>query len=202
MASPPTTGASWGGLQSLLRPFTVEEYHKLIQAGVFEEDDPFELLEGYLVKKMGRNPPHDGTIQLVDAGLKALLPSGLVTRVQSAITLSDSEPEPDVVVARGSLRSYLKKHPEPSDIGLVVEVADSSLRLDRTEKGRIYARAAIPIYWVVNLIDGQVEVFTGPSGPAAVPVYAQSHDFPVGTNVPFALDGLTLGPLPVGDLLP
>jgi Uma2 family endonuclease len=122
--------------------------------------------------------------------------------VQEAITLNDSEPEPDLVVARGNPRSYLRRHPQPGDIGLVVEVAESTLAGDRVDKTRIYARALLPIYWIVNLVDFQIEVYTSPSGPTATPVYAQRQDFRRGDNVPFILDGVCVTTIPVDELLP
>src|SRR5262249_34402061 len=120
----------FGGYHSLRR-FSVSEYHHMIASGVFDEDEPLELLEGYVVVKMPRNPPHDGTSQGLQKRVFRLLPSGWDLRVQSAITLSDSEPEPDLVVVRGDETHYKHRHPGPADIGLIVEVADSSLDRDR-----------------------------------------------------------------------
>src|SRR5437016_4994181 len=98
-----------------------------------------------------------------------VLPAGWDLRVQSAITLTESEPEPDFAIVRGDESAYLTRHPTTADIGLVVEVSDSTLPGDRDDKGRIYARAGIPCYWIVNLVDRQVEVHTLPSGPVADP---------------------------------
>src|SRR5688572_3142360 len=96
------------------RPFTVDEYHRLIETGVLKEDDPVELLEGWIVFKMPRNPPHDTTIDTVQEALRQKLqPPAWRVRVQSAITTSDSEPEPDVVVAAGPPSRYLKRHAGP-----------------------------------------------------------------------------------------
>src|SRR5437763_640993 len=133
------------------RRFTVDEYHRLIEIGILTEDDNLELLDGYLVLKMSKNPPHEGSIDLASDLLNAHKPTGWIVRVQEAVTLSESEPEPDLVLARGNRRSYLKRHPGPADVGLVIEVADSSLASDRADKGPIYARAGLPTYWIVNL---------------------------------------------------
>ncbi len=190
------------GTMAGFRRFSVAEYHRLTEIGVLTENDRLELIEGYLVLKMPHNPPHDGSIQLVDGVLAPHLPSGWCIRIQSAITLPESEPEPDLVIARGTRRSYLSRHPAPGDIGLVVEVADSTLLGDRADKGRIYARANLPCYWIVNVQDGQVEVYTSPSGPAAVPGYVQRQDFRPGDAAPFVLDGVTIASLPVRELLP
>src|SRR5579862_9140639 len=79
-----------------VRPFTVDEYHRMIDADVLDEGDAVELLEGWIVPKMPRNPPHDATIGLADDALRIRLPAGWHVRLQSAITTSDSEPEPDL----------------------------------------------------------------------------------------------------------
>jgi Uma2 family endonuclease len=201
MTSPTVTGPSWGGNASMRR-LSVPEFHRMVQAGIFEEDDPFELLEGYLVLKMPRNPPHDSTIQRVQRRLFQRCPAGWDVRIQCAVTLSDSEPEPDLVVVRGDESDYRSRHPGPADIGLVVEVADTSLDRDRTDKARVYARAGLPAYWVVNLVDGQLEVFTGPSGPTVVPAYAQQQVLRPGADAPLLLDGAQVGTIPVSELLP
>jgi Uma2 family endonuclease len=185
-----------------MRRFTIDEYHRMIRAGVLEEDEPVELLEGYLVLKMPRNPLHDSTIQRIQKRLFRLTPAGWDVRVQSAITLAESEPEPDLAVVRGDESRYQASHPGPADVGLLVEVADSSLDRDRTDKARVYARAAVPAYWVVNLVDRRVEVFTGPSGPTASPAYAQRQDLAAGASVPLLLDGVAVASLAVSDLLP
>src|SRR5947207_2591394 len=91
--------------------FTVEEYHRLIEHGVLTEDDRVELLEGWIVPKMTHNPPHDATIQIVDEQLRPLLRRGWMLRIQSAITLIDSEPEPDLAIVRGNSRTFLQGHP-------------------------------------------------------------------------------------------
>lgn|SRR5262245_1289732 len=184
------------------RRFSVAEYHRLIETGVLTEEDKVELLNGYVVLKMPRNPPHDVSIPLTQEALRILLPSGWCIRSQGAITLATSEPEPDVVVARGSWRDYQAHHPGPSEIGLVVEVAESSLTRDRDDKGPIYADAGLPVYWIVNLVDRQLEVYTQPSGTVAAARYAQRQDFRPGDSVHLLLDGAVVGQVAVRDVLP
>jgi Uma2 family endonuclease len=184
------------------RRFSVAEYHKLIEIGIITEDDNLELLEGYLVHKMSHNPPHDATIQKVMKRLFRILPPDWDLRVRSAITLTTSEPEPDLAVVRGDENTYLTRHPSPADIGLVIEVADATLAGDRIDKGRIYARAGITCYWIVNLVDRQVEVYTAPSGPTASPVYSQRQDLHTGDDIPLTLDGVVAASIPVRELLP
>jgi Uma2 family endonuclease len=192
----------WQGTMAGFRQFTVPEYHKLIEIGILTEDDDLELLEGYLVHKMSRNPPHDCALQLTSGAMNTAIPNEWCVRAQSAITLAESEPEPDIVVARGNARTFATRHPGPKDIGLLIEVADSTLPGDRTDKGRIYARASLPIYWIINLADRQFEVYENPSGPTASPSYANRTDYHVGDSVPLVLDNRMVAQIVVQDLLP
>jgi Uma2 family endonuclease len=186
-----------------VRRFTVQEYHRLIAAGVLGEDEDVELLEGWIVPKMARTPTHDGMVSTVMLDvLTPRLPEGWFCRGQSAITTAESEPEPDIAVVRGATRDYLARHPGPADMALVVEVSDSSLQRDRFYKGRIYATAAIPVYAIINLLDRQVEIYTDPTGPDAAPVYRLRRDYRAGDLVPFVVDGRDLGPIPAEELLP
>lgn len=185
-----------------LRRFSVAEYHKLIEIGVLTEDDNLELLDGYLVHKMSRNPPHDAAIQKILKRLFRVLPPDWDLRIQSAVTLSRSEPEPDLAIVRGDETRYLANHPGPADIGVVIEVADSTLDSDRIDKGRIYAEAGIACYWIVNLVDHQIEVYTLPSGATSTPAFRQPQDYRMGDNVPLLLDSTVVGSIPVRDLLP
>jgi Uma2 family endonuclease len=190
------------GLDASIPRFSVARYQRMIEAGVLTPADKVELLENHLVLKMPKNPPHDGTIDLVKAGLPSRLPAGWMLRVQQTIVLPDSQPEPDFAVVRGNARSYLQRHPGPADVGLLIEVADSSLLRDQRDKTRIYARASIPTYWIVNLVDQRIEVYAQPSGPTAVPAYGSFQTYRPGDDVPLVLDGNAVGSVPVADLLP
>jgi Uma2 family endonuclease len=181
--------------------FSVAQYQRMIETGILTAADKVELLENYVVLKMAKNPPHDGTIDLVKAAL-ATLPPGWMLRVQQTVVLSDSQPEPDFSVVRGNPRSFVAQHPTTADVGLLIEVADSSLLRDQRDKTRIYARANIPVYWIINLVDRRVEVYTQPSGPTAVPAYGTFQTFQPGDSVPLLLDGAAVGTVPVADLLP
>jgi Uma2 family endonuclease len=190
------------GTMAGFRRFTVPEYHRLTELGILTENDNLELLEGYLVLKMSRNPPHDCSIQLTSYAINAANLSNWCVRIQSAVTLPDSEPEPDVAVVRGSARTYVAHHPGPTETGALIEVADSTLLGDRSDKGRIYARAKVPVYWIINLIDRQIEVYELPSGPTPVPGYAKTTIYGLGESVPLVLDGVTVATIAVVDLLP
>jgi Putative restriction endonuclease len=182
----------------LLKRFTVEEYHRMIRAGALDEEDRFELLEGWVVYKVTKNPLHDATVDRVQEVLRDRLP-GYRIRVQSAITTADSEPEPDVVAAIGPASRYNDHHPGPPEIVLVVEVADSSLPRDRAKR-TIYARARISVYWIVNLPEHVVEVYTDPTGPDLNPVYRGTQQFVLNDAVPLSVGGQPLPPIPVNDI--
>jgi Uma2 family endonuclease len=184
-----------------LRRFSVDEYHRMIEAGVLTADDHVELLEGWVVHKMAHGPEHDGTISLVETAIRRHLPPGWIIRIQSAVTTADSEPEPDVVVVDGPARSYMARHPGPADIALVIEVANSSLEHDRQDKARAYARANIVAYWIVNLIDRQVEIHTQPSGPTLSPAYGMRQVYGEADAVPLVIAGRQVGMIAVRELL-
>lgn len=142
------------------RRWTRFEYDKLIDAGFLGPGDKIELLAGQLCVSEPQNNPHAMGISLgLDALQRALDPRWHV-RVQLPIALDDeSEPEPDLAVVSGGPRDYTD---HPSRPALVVEVADSSLALDREYKGSLYARARLPEYWIVNLVDRVLEVYRDP----------------------------------------
>lgn len=156
----------------LILRLSIEQYHAMIQSGILTDDDFVELLEGWLVFKMPKNPPHRATTRLVRTALENILPPGWYVDSQEPITLSNSEPEPDIVVVRGDTRQYLDRHPGAADIGIVIEVSDPTLQRDRTVKKRIYARAGIAIYWIVNLVEEQVEVYSQPLVEVEQPDYS------------------------------
>ncbi|HSI35813.1 MAG: Uma2 family endonuclease [Phycisphaerae bacterium] len=185
-----------------LRRFTVEEYHRMIDAGVFSDDEPVELLEGWIVRKMGNNPPHDVATKLVSQLLEKLLPPGWHSRVQSAIATGASEPLPDVAIVKGDIRAYAQRHPGPGDIGLLVEVADSSINRDRKEKLPTYANCAFPTYWIVNIQARAIEVYTEPTGKNETARYQTIARYGVNDVVPVILDGVQLGTIRVTDVLP
>jgi Uma2 family endonuclease len=134
--------------------------------------------------------------------LPRYIPSGWVTRVRCAVTFSESEPEPDGAIVRGADTAYDSRHPASSDFGIIIEVSDSPLVFDRREKGRIYARAGIPVYWIVNVVDQQFEVYTDPQPGDSPPAYAAQAIYRPGQDVPVLLDGNVASAIPVSDLLP
>jgi Uma2 family endonuclease len=181
--------------------FTVKQYHHLIDAGVLRSGDRVELLEGYLVPKMTQKPPHPTSLEILRDILAARVPSEWIIRSQAPITTQDSEPEPDLAVVLGPRQRYWQKHPRPADTALVIEVADTTLSEDQGRKQRIYARARVPVYWIVNLPESQVEVYTEPRGGRA-PAYRRCQVYCITDSVPIVVAGQDQGVFPVRDILP
>jgi Uma2 family endonuclease len=183
LASPP--GKSLAVPTDPIWRLSVAQYHGMVASGILTEDDPVELLEGWLVTKMPKNPLHTLATKLTSSQLAAVLPMGWFVNVQEPVTTADSEPEPVVVIVRGQRRDYRERHPSPADVVLVVEVSDTTLARDQTLKLRIYAKARIPVYWIVNLPDQQLEVYSDPIGAA----YTSQTVYRAGETVPVLLDG-------------
>jgi Uma2 family endonuclease len=177
---------------------SVAQYHAMRDAHILGEDDRIELLDGLLVPKMTKKPPHRLGTSLARVALEAIVPAGWYVDEQEPITTDDSEPEPDVSVVRGARRDYADRHPLPEEVALVVEVADESLKRDRGAKKRIYARAGIPQYWIVNLRARLVEVYSAPAGDD----YAERSDVASGSEVAVIIDGREIARIAVDSLLP
>ena len=140
-----------------VRNFSRQEYEKMIDAGILGEDEHVELVAGRIVQMSPEGPLHAGTIDLCADVLRRLFGPGYTVRVQHPLAVGpDAEPEPDLAIVSGGPREHLGGHPH--DAVLVVEVAESSLDYDRGDKARLYARAGIPEYWIVNLRERVVEV--------------------------------------------
>ncbi|HVC99062.1 MAG TPA: Uma2 family endonuclease [Pirellulales bacterium] len=184
--------------------FSVEQYHRMIADGLLAADDRVELLEGRVYHLPPIGPEHAYTVNSGTDVFARLLPAGWHARSQQPITLADSEPLPDLAVIRGRLQDYRRRHPIAADVGLVIEVADSSLRSDRMLKLAIYAAAGIPEYWIVNLVDRQVEVNTKPepAGRRRAARYAKRRVVGEKGTLTVSLDGNSIGTLAVADLLP
>jgi Uma2 family endonuclease len=181
--------------------YTIDEYHCTIDGGQLTTDDRVELLEGRLVPKTPQNPPHSRVSTNAEELLRATRPPEWRLLISKPITLADSEPEPDITLARGDRTTIANRHPGPGNIGLVVEVSDSSLMFDRNDKCRAYARANLPVYWIINVVDRQIEVYTNPRPTDPIPAYATRTDYRAGDTVPLVLDGQVVAQIPVNDLL-
>jgi Uma2 family endonuclease len=185
-----------------LRPWTLAEYRRMVDLGILTPDDKLELIDGYLVLKMPQKTPHRSSQLRLTTRLPRHLPTGWVLMSQCPLELNSQSPEPDGAILRGADSDYDHRIPTATDCGLVVEVSDTSLRDDRRVKCALYAEAGIPTYWIVNVDDRVVEVYTQPTGPTATPGYATRTDFTPGQAIPLTLDGQRVANIPVADLLP
>jgi Uma2 family endonuclease len=148
---------------------------------------------------MTQDPPHSTADDLCGKALEQAIPAGWYVRPAKPIRLPEqvSMPEPDRCVVRGSIRDYSQRAPGAADVAMVVEVADSSLGEDR-KMARIYGSSGIPAYWIVNLVDRQVEVYTLPYAGG----YHSRQDFTAGQDVPVVIDGVEAGRIRIADILP
>jgi Uma2 family endonuclease len=148
--------------------FTVQDYHRMAEAGIFREDDRLELLQGEIVEMPPRGPGHAGGVKrLMNSFLPLQGESKAIISVQDPIRLGEySEPQPDLALLKPRPDFYAREHPSPEDVLLVVEVMDSSASYDREVKVPLYARFGIPETWLVDLEQGLIEMyrFPGPEG--------------------------------------
>ena len=184
-----------------VRKFTVDEYHQMIELGYFAANEKFELLEGWIVAKMSRNPPHDVTIDKATDAIRDRLPQGWRVRAQLAITTADSEPEPDLAIVLGPADRYGDHHPHPDEIAFIAESSATSLGLDRADKGRVYAAAGIPIYWILNVEERQVEIYTDPAGAGSAARYDTLEIIAIDDVVPLVIGGQKVADVPARELL-
>jgi Uma2 family endonuclease len=180
----------------------VSQYEAMAERGILTKDDRIELLEGWLIAKMSKNRPHTVAKGLTRNALMAITPADWFVTTEDPITAVDSQPEPDISIVRGSIGDYLDRAPGPQNVALVVEVADSSLARDRSSKKRLYARSGFAVYWIVNLVNRRIEVYTEPTGLVAKPDYACREDFGPDEMIPLVIEGREVGRLAVRDLLP
>jgi Uma2 family endonuclease len=200
-AAPPTVPIPSAPMPELYR-LSVAQYHEMARQEILKSGDPIELIEGMLVRKMTVNLPHIYATHYLVKRLGRMLPSGFEVYIQSPITTTDSEPEPDIAVVQGDLRQYLvqNRKPGPADTEFLIEVSDLSLAFDRTTKLRLYAKAQIQQYWIVDVIGHRVAVHSGPTGPSNAPAYQHRQEFVPGQEIPVMLDGLEVGRVKVAEL--
>ncbi|MFS0516770.1 Uma2 family endonuclease [Nostoc sp. UIC 10607] len=143
--------------------FTIAEYHQLIELGFLTDGDRIELIRGELIQMTAKGTSHTVCSSILCRQLDRLLGDRAVIRGQDPIILpNQSEPEPDVVIARGRDEDYLAHHPYPEDILLVIEISDKTIDYDQITKLSLYAEAGISDYWIVNLSARQLEHYSQP----------------------------------------
>jgi Uma2 family endonuclease len=185
------------------RRWTRAEYARLIETGVFHPDERLELIGGELIVRERQGASHSLAIELINEALRAAFGAGWRIRVQLPVALDDeSEPEPDFSVVPGTPRQ-VPLDPKPARPALVVEVAESTLAFDRNVKSSLYARARVPDYWIVNLVDRVLEIYREPAAAGEAPFgwrYGQIQTLRSGDSVSaLALPSTRIA---VADLLP
>jgi Uma2 family endonuclease len=191
-------------------PLSVEQYHRMISNGILCEGDSIELIDGILVRKdradkggdpMSHGPRHAFSVKRLQRSFRGVEGRGYHLHSQLPVTLGGiQEPEPDLALVPGREEDYGRRHPGPADISAIMEVSDSSLTLDRTTKQRLYGGAAIPIYWIVNLVENQIEVYEDPQPDQGK--YARRTDSRPGQNVTLALGTELNVEVAVSEVLP
>ena len=181
--------------------FTAEAFLKMIAGDVFADEDRVELWDGRITTKMAKNKPHWLSSNKAHLSLIRLIPPGWCVGNENPMQLNQKRvPLPDLILFRGEHKDYIDRDPTVADVGLIVELADSSLRYDTTTKLAGYAEAGIPAYWVVNLVKNLIQVYGEP-----VPAerrFAREAVYAVGQSVPLRLDGALVAEIPAVDLLP
>lgn len=159
----PDLGEITSMVSTTLRHFTLAEYHHLAELGFFVEDDRVELIHGQIVEIAAKGTAHEVCLTRLLRELPKLVGDLATIRCQSPLVLpQDSEPEPDFTIVRNRADDYLDAHPEPADVLFVIEISDSSLSYDQDVKLRLYAEAGLCDYWIFNIVDHQLEIYSEP----------------------------------------
>lgn len=146
------------------RWFTVSEYNRMTEAGILTEDDRVELIEGEIVEMRPIGSRHAASVNRLNMLLGGQVGQSYIVSVQNPIIVGDySEPEPDLAVLRWRKDFYAQELPRPADVLLVIEVADTSVEVDRNVKIPLYARAEIPVIILVNLPKELIEIYSEPA---------------------------------------
>jgi Uma2 family endonuclease len=193
----PTT---WVPSMGSLYRLSIEQYEAMVRYGIFTKRDRLQLINGFLVAKpVTHNPPHSVVDELCGKSLDRICPSDWHVRGGKPIRLPNttSVPEPDRCLVRGQVRDYLSRHPDPADIALVVEISDSSLSEDRA-MAVIYGAGGVNVYWIVNLVDRLVEVYSKPSSAG----YQSREIFRAGSLIPVVAGGVEIGQIAVAEIMP
>ena len=178
-----------------VKRWTREEYERLAESGFFHPDERVELIDGIIYEMSPQTSRHSGTIRAAQDALLRVFLDGSDLRVQMPLDLSAySKPKPDLAVVPGHWRDYLNA--QPTTAVLIVEVADSTLQLDREAKRMLYAEAGIPDYWILDTRAKQLEVFRDPGngdyrsrallkpGDSITPLAAPDASIPVADLLP------------------
>jgi Uma2 family endonuclease len=182
-----------------LRRITVDEYERIVAANALDDLSRIELIDGYMVTKMGKSAEHSFATKETLKALDRRIPPGWTSRKEEPLRIpAYDEPEPDIAIVRGSDADYRHMIPQAVDVSLVIEVSGPTLKRDRGEKRLAYAKGRIPVYWIINLVKEQVEVYSNPEQGR----YLKTRIYKRGRRIPVTVDGQRLDPIAVDDILP
>lgn len=143
--------------------FRAEDFHKMTEVGILPEESGWEVIDGYLIDKMSIGSRHAGTVNELTQSLIILLGRAAIVAVQNPIHINEyNEPEPDIALLKPRKDFYKRSHATPEDVLLLIEVSDSTIEYDREIKKTLYAEAGIVEYWLVNLQNDTIEVYSQP----------------------------------------
>jgi Uma2 family endonuclease len=147
-----------------VRLWTIQEYHHIVEAGIFHPEERVELIAGQIIRMSAKGTAHTAAVRRTARVLRHLLENQAEVYTQDPIQLDDSsEPEPDIAVVRIDSLDYADHHPTPLEVYLIIEVADSSLRYDCEPKAKAYAQSGIADYWVLDVNERKLHVFREPT---------------------------------------
>ena len=186
-----------------LYKLSARQIDAMLTLGILKESTRAELLGGMLIKQMTKYPPHNFATDQLAVLLAAILPHDWIARQEKTVAIGPHwRPEPDIAVVRGPRARYRVADPTQAEVGLVIEVAESSYAEDRRVKWRKYAAAGIPTYWIVNLNARRIEVFSQPQGAGKSANYREEKHFGPEEQVPVVLEGEEIGRIQVSAILP
>ena len=182
-----------------VKGLTVEQYERMVARGILPQTNRFELIEGRIVEKDVKRPPHSTAATKSHLTIGRALPAGWHARKEEPVRIPGrrSEPEPDVSVARGGPDDYEGRHPGPSEVALVVDVSRTTAAKDR-RLGPVYAAAGIPAFWILDVRRRRLEVYSAPVEGAYPPPRILGET----ESVELVIDGVVVGRIAVADLLP
>jgi Uma2 family endonuclease len=179
---------------------SVAQYDEMARLGVLKKSDRVELIDGFMVEKKVKNERHVTTTWLLHLAFSRALAPGWFAVTESPIVLARSEPEPDVMIVRGRIQDYFRRKPAPGDVSLLVEVSDTTYLEDRA-RAAYYAESGITDYWIANIREQRIEVYSDPTGPAEAPEYRTRLDHGRDDTVPLIVEAQVVARLAVRDLL-
>jgi Uma2 family endonuclease len=183
-------------VQLAKRPFTVDEYHHMAEAGILKEDERVELIDGEVVYMSPIGVRHAACVKRLIALLTEHAGRSAIVGAQDPVQLSEyAEPQPDISLLKFCADYYAKQTPTPVDILLLIEVSDTTLAFDRDLKVPLYAGSGVPEVWLVNLSENVVHVYRGPKGGA----YTEARTLKRGDTL--ALPGASAAAIKVEDIL-